>query len=286
MDKIQGESSGLNTKQIILWLGLGSFIFLVVLVIMETYSYYFAGVGGAKTGILAKSSDKHLPNAQKEGFDVLDVKDEVKQFPDIIDYIEKVEEPQFYNRSNNIGCYDNNDLIGRTHAGETCKSWFPKVTDIFFKPRTPAETPSKTQNTQNLNNYFNVDGMPYSFAELCPETTGQKDPIVCLHNRANDFELMSTKLANINDSIQTKQDQKISNLSNDASYHIIDGNRIYNQSQVLDFLGYERSLGLGSAIHGGTPGDQLDDLGLYTRKQRVNYLAGTKNTKSGSSTNK
>jgi len=276
MDSTQHKSSRINNK-ILLWIGLAAAVFSIILVGMEIYSYYFAAAGSAKTADLAKSSDKHLPASQKEGFDVLDVKDEVKQFPDIIDYIEKVEEPQFYNRSNIIGCYDNNDLIGRTHTGETCKSWFPKVSDIFFKPKTPADTPTKNKNQQNLNNYFNLDGRAYSFAELCPETTGQKDPIMCLYDRANTFELMSSKLANINDSIQTKQDQKLSNLSNDASYHIIDGNRIYNQSHVRDFIGYERSLGLGSAIHGGTPGDQLDDLGLYTRKQRVNYLAGTAN---------
>jgi hypothetical protein len=280
-------TEGTNTKQIIIWLGVASFIVLAILVIMEIYSYYFAGAGSAKTADLARVTDWHLPAGTaregfcdctaREGFDVLDVKDEVKQFPDIIDYIEKVEEPQFYNRSRVIGCYDNNDLIGSSHPGETCKSWYPRVTDIFFKPKTPADVPTATQNTGNANNYFNVEGQSYSFAELCPETTNQKDPIACLHDRAQAFDLMSTKIANINDSIQNKQDKTISNLSDDVSYHIIDGNRVYNQNHVRDFIGYERSLGLGSAIHGGNAGDQLDDLGLYSRKKRVNYLAGTKN---------
>ena len=290
-----------STKQIIIWLGVASFIVLAILVIMEVYSYYFAGAGSAKTADLARVTDWHLPAGTaregfdvrgciategfsdctpREGFDVLDVKDEVKQFPDIIDYIDKVEEPQFYNSSRVIGCYDNNDLIGSSHPGETCKSWYPKVTDIFFKPKTPADVPTATINTSNKNNYFNLEGQAYSFAELCPETTNQKDPIACLHDRAQAFDLMSTKIANINDSIQNKQDKTISNLSDDVSYHIIDGNRVYNQNHVRDFIGYERSLGLGSAIQGGNAADQLDDLGLYSRKQRVNYLAGTQNTPS------
>jgi hypothetical protein len=268
---------------------------------METYTYYFASAGSAKTTDLAKVTDWHLPAVEmntigrKEGFDVsdckarerfdvLDTKDEVKQFPDIISYIEKVEEPQFYNRSRVIGCYDNNDIITRSRPGHTCKSWYPNVTDIFFKPKTPADIPSLTQNTSNKNNYFNVEGQAYSFAELCPETTNQKDPITCLYDRAQAFDLMSTKIANINDSIQNKQDKKISTLGDDVSYHIIDGNRIYNQNHVRDFIGYERSLGLGTNIHGGNVGDQLNDLELYSRKQRVNYLAGTRNSSSTSAT--
>ena len=283
-------TEGISTKQIIIWLGLASFIVLAILVIMETYSYYFAGAGSAKTADLARVTDWHLPAGTAregfdvldrnaiEGFDVLDVKDEVKLFPDIIDYIEKVEEPQFYNRSRVIGCYDNNDIIERAHSGETCKTWYPKVTNIFFKPETPADVPTATNNAKNLNNYFNVEGQPYSFAELCPETTNQKDPIACLHDRAQAFDLMSTKIANINDSIQNKQDKTISNLSDDVSYHVIDGNRVYNQSHVRDFIGYERSLGLGSAIMGGNANDQLDDLGLYSRKQRVPFTLNYKPT--------
>ena len=267
-------------KKIVVWLGLACFLVLIILVVMETYSYYFAAAGSAKSANLAQVTDRHLPGSNsnaKEGFDVIDAKDEVKQFPDIIDYIEKVEEPQFYNKSRVIGCYDNNDIIGRARPGETCKSWYKNVTNIFFKPQTPEQVPVDSTNP-NYNNYFNVEGQAYSFAELCPETTGQKDPIACLYDRAQGYNLMSTKIANINDSIQSNLDKKISNMTNDANYHKIDGNRIYNQSQVSDFIGYERSLGLGTNIHGGTAGDQLDDLGLYTRKKSVNYLAGTKNS--------
>ncbi len=270
------ESETVNVSKMVTWLGLACFIVLLILVVMETYAYYFAAAGSARTANLAMASDRHLPST--EGFDVLDPKDEVNQFPDIIDYIEKVEEPQFYNRSRVIGCYDNNDIIGRARPGETCKSWYKNVTDIFFKPQNPAQVPVDSTNA-NYNNYFNVEGQAYSFAELCPETTGQKDPIACLYDRGHAYNLMSTKIANINDSIQSNLDKKISNMADDASYHTIDGNRIYNLSHVRDFVGYERSLGLGSAIHDGTAGDQLDDLGLYTRKQRVNYLAGTPNKK-------
>ena len=267
-----------NTHKIIVRLCLACFIVLAILVILETYSYYFAAAGSARTDKLARSSDWHLgtQNGINEGFDVIDPKDEVAQFPDIIDYIERVEEPQFYNRSSIIGCYDNNDVIARAHPGNTCKSWFPKVSNIFFKPKTPAEIPL-TPDAPNANNYFNLEGQPYSFAELCPETTSQKDPIACLYDRASAFDLMSTKIASINKSVQEKQDQKITNLASDASYHIIDANRTYNLPTVRDFLGYERSLGLGTNIHGGTPGDQLDDLALYATKKRVNYLGAKPN---------
>ena len=319
---MESQQQQTNVKKVIVYLGLACLVVLVILVIMETYSYYFAAAGSAKTTDLAMATDRHLPGTREgfdvlctkcarqrigtqegfdvlctksarqrigtqEGFDVIDTKDEVKQFPDIIDYIEKVEEPQFYNKSRVIGCYDNNDIIGRARPGETCKSWYKNVTDIFFKPQNPAQVPVDSENA-NYNNYFNVEGQAYSFAELCPETTGQKDPIACLYDRAQGYNLMSTKIANINDSIQNNLDRKISNMSDDVSYHVIDGNRIYNQPHVLDFIGYECSLGLGSAIHGGTPGDQLDDLELYTKKQRVNYLAGVKNAgaSAGTSTGK
>jgi len=281
MDSPQKQT---DIKKIVIWLGVACFLVLIILVVMETYTYYFAAAGSAKTANLAQVTDRHLSGSDSankvglvEEFDVIDAKDEVKQFPDIIDYIEKVEEPQFYNKSRVIGCYDNNDIISRARPGETCKSVYKNVTDIFFKPQNPAQVPINS-SSPNYNNYFNVEGQSYSFAELCPETTGQKDPIACLYDRAQGYNLMSTKIANINDSIQHNLDKKISNMSDDANYHIIDGNRIYNQSQIRDFLGYERSLGLGSAILGGTPGDQLDNLGLYTRKQRVNFLAGTKNS--------
>ena len=282
MDTITNLATGTHTNnnigQIIGWLGLACFVVLAVLVVLETYSYYFAATGSARTEDLAHSSDWHLgkQTSRYEGFDVIEPKDEVAEYPDIIDYIERVEEPQFYNRSSIIGCYDNNDIIGRTHPGQTCKSWFPKVSNIFFKPKTPAEIPI-TPDATNANNYFNVEGQAYSFAELCPETTAQKDPIACLYDRSATFELMSTKIANINKGVQEKQDQKITNLAADTSYHIIDANRIYNQSQVRDFVGYERSLGLGTNIHGGTPGDQLDDLELSARKKRVNYLGAKPN---------
>lgn len=269
-----------DLKPILWWLMVGVFVVLAVLVVLETYSYYFAEAGGAKTEDLLRASNRHLGQHYHknitEGFDVIEPKDEMTEYPDIIDYIERVEEPQFYNRSSIIGCYDNNDIIARTHPGNTCKSWFPKVSNIFFKPKTPAEIPI-TADAPNANNYFNVEGQAYSFAELCPETTAQKDPIACLYDRSAAFELMSTKIANINKAVQEKQDQKITNIASDASFHIIDANRIYNQSQVRDFLGYERSLGLGANIHGGTPGDQLDDLELYGRKKRVNYLGAKPN---------
>jgi hypothetical protein len=275
-----------NTYKIIFRLGLLCVVVLAILIVMETYAYYFAAAGSARTADLARSDDWHLgtqnaiQNSQKkgtiEGFDVIDPKDEVAQFPNIIDYIERVEEPQFYNRSSIIGCYDNNDIIARAHPGNTCKSWFPKVSNIFFKPKTPADIPL-TPDAPNANNYFNVDGQPYSFAELCPETTAQKDPIACLYDRASAFDLMSTKIASINKTVQEKQDQKITNLAADASYHIIDANRTYNLPPIRDFLGYERNLGLGTNIHGGTPGDQLDDLALYATKKRVNYLGAKPN---------
>jgi hypothetical protein len=286
---MESQQQQTSVKKVIVYLGLACLVVLIILVIMETYSYYFAAAGSAKTTDLAITTDRHLPGVAtvdamsgaregfragkaREDFDVIDTKDEVKQFPDIIDYIEKVEEPQFYNKSRVIGCYDNNDIIGRARSGETCKSWYKNVTDIFFKPQNPAQVPVDSSSA-NYNNYFNVEGQAYSFAELCPETTGQKDPIACLYDRAQGYNLMSTKIANINDSIQSNLDKKISNMSDDASYHTIDGNRIYNKQHVQDFVGYEKSLGLGSAIHGGTPGDQLDDLVLYTKKQSVNYLA-------------
>jgi hypothetical protein len=274
---MNSESTG-NIYNIIGWLGLAVFIVLAVLVLLETYSYYFAESGSAKTEDLRRASNRHLgqESNSREGFDVIEPKDEVSQYPDIIDYIEKVEEPQFYNRSSVIGCYDNNDIIAKTHPGHTCKSWFPKVSNIFFKPKTPADIPI-TVDAPNANNYFNVEGQAYSFAELCPETTVQKDPLACLQDQSAAFELMSTKIANINKAVQEKQDQKLTNLASDASYHIIDANRIYNQSQVRDFIGYERSLGLGKNIYGGTPADLLDDLELYARKKRVNYLGAKPN---------
>jgi hypothetical protein len=267
-----------NLPKILGWLGLACFVVLAILVIIETYSYYFAAAGSVRTTDLAKISDKHLgkENIHQngigiEGFDVIEPKDEVAEFPDIIDYIEKVEEPQFYNRSRIIGCYDNNDIIARAHPGHTCKSWFPNVSNIFFKPKTLNEIPRKP-DAPNVNNYFNVEGKDYSFAELCPETTAQKDPIACLYDRTNVFDLMSTKIASINKTVQEKQDLKITNLASDASYHIIDAGRLYNLPQTRDFVAYERSNGLGTNIYGGTAGDQLNDFELFAKKKKVNYL--------------
>lgn len=279
-NNLSGNSPN-NLPKILGWLGLACFVVLAVLVVMETYSYYFAAAGSARTADLARSGARHLgtqntkQDATSEGFDVIEPKDEVAEFPDIIAYIEKVEEPQFYNRSRIIGCYDNNDIIARAHPGHTCKSWFPIVSNIFFKPKSLNEIP-RTADAHNVNNYFNVEGKDYSFAELCPETTAQKDPIACLYDRTTAFDLMSTKIASINKAVQEKQDQKITNLASDASYHVIDAGRLYNLPQTRDFTAYERSNGLGTNIHGGTPGDQLDDLELYAKKMRVNYLGAKK----------
>lgn len=281
-----GSNNNYDITKIIGYLALACVVVIIILFLLETYTYYFASSGGISNSYLEQNSDRHLPgstvpspSSTKEGFDVQDAKDEVKMFPDIIDYIEKVEEPQFYNRSSIIGCYDNNDIIARTHPGNTCKSWYKNVSNIFFKPQSVNQVP-QSPTDDNYNNYFNVEGKSYSFAELCPETTNQKDPIACLYDRTQAFDLMSNKISKINSDIQTQQDQRLGNLETDASYHIIDGNRIYNQSQVRDFIGYERSLGLGTNILNGTTNDQLNDISVYAQKQRVNYLAGTSNPNS------
>ena len=257
----------------LLYLFLAAVIALGILFAMEGYNYSFAGLGSAKTKTLQKNGDKYVENY----FDVINVEDEIREYPDILDYIEKVEEPQLYKNST-IGCYDNNDLInaakGTLTKTESCKSWYPNVTNINYKP---PKSFSATKNNANAKDVFIVDGKPYSFAELCPETSGKDNPVMCQYKRAQAYELLSRKVSNINDTIQDSQNNRLDELDSSTSYHIIDGNRLYNRPSVKDFMGWENSLSMGKNIRGGDAIDMTNDLLLFGKKEKVNYLGSSAN---------
>jgi hypothetical protein len=246
------------------WLSIFIIIAFIVLAVLEVRSDAFPVGSSGTTAELAKQQNKHLPQkgVAESYFDV-PIEEEGTIFKGLPDYLVKIEEGKLYNEAD-LGCYDNDDIISEIKGtGQTCKTWAPKVTDIYYKRAPDATVPTTVE--AGLNNYFVAgNGQEYSFAEICPETTNQDRPVACVYKKGEKFAKLSDRLGNIIDIVQERQNNRLSNLDSSIRIHTVDSNRLYTKPFVADFLKYENTLGMNT----GQPDDsgpfaKLADLDLY-----------------------
>jgi hypothetical protein len=245
------------------WLIIIIIIGFVVLAVLEIRSDAFPHSSSGTTAELTKTQNKHRPGTglSESYFDV-PIEDEGTIFKGLDDYLVKIEEGKLYNEAD-LGCYDNDDIISQIKgAGQTCKTWAPNVTDIYYK-RAPGDS-VPTESTKLANYFVAGNGQEYSFAEICPETTNQDRPVACVYKKGEKFAKLSDRLGNIIDIVQERQNNRLSNLDSSIRIHTVDSNRLYNKPFITDFLKYENTLGMNT----GQPDDsgpfaKLADLDLY-----------------------
>ena len=226
------------------YLAFGIIIGFLVLSYLEIKEYYF--------------SSKPVKNTEK--YQDVTVGFQDKTFTGILDYLKQVEDPKLY--VNTLGCYDNDQMIEDIKGkGQTCKTFAPKVMDIYSK-----EVPGKKSTPSEKDNYFLTDdGKVYSFAEICPVTSNQSRPIKCLYDEADKFQKMGIKLGNIVEDTQDKHNNTLNHIDSNLGYHIVDNNRLYNKEHIKDFIGYENYLGMNKDVYRNI-NDKITDLTLYGKK--------------------
>jgi hypothetical protein len=246
-----------NINKVLWYLAIGIFIVFIILIIMEINEYYFSSKELKNTNTIQQLSNTVDDN--KETYNNVDISSITNsKYSGILDYLEQVEDPKLY--SNTLGCYDNDQMIEDIKGtGETCKSFAPKVINIYNKEK------ANNTNAENEDYFLADDGKVYSFAEICPVTSNQSRPIKCLYDEANKFQEFSIKLGNIIDDTQDTHDNKLHHIDSNLSYHIVDNNRLYNKEHVKDFIGYENYLGMDKDIYRNI-NDKINDLDLYSKK--------------------
>lgn len=177
------------------------------------------------------------------------------EFNNIFEYLEAADagyESKFKNLDENIGCYDNDKLIEDIKGkGETCKTISSNIQNIY------------------ATNLLHSNGNKYSFAELCPETSGQERPILCLYNKGNYINNITQKLSNLINNVQIEQNNRLDNLEKSINTHTIDPNRLYNMEPVKAYNKYENNMNMGIERRYNI-GDQLDDLITYSKRLKSN----------------
>ena len=234
----------------------------IILFIFEVQAYYFP-LGNLDNHSLLNAL-KRNPNENasisnnsksklKESYSELRF-DLDKEYKDIFDYLENSEynEKSFKTEEKNIGCYDMDgvveDILG---IGNTCNTLAKEVTNI------------------NEKSYTHSNGKNYSFVELCPVTSGQSRPIMCLYNKGNHIRDLNKQLANVIDHVQDNQGNRLNQIDSATSYHIVDNNRLFNMPHIKKFNKYEQDRNMGIERR-FTNEDQIDDITLYAKQSSIN----------------
>jgi len=234
----------------------------IVLFIFEIQAYYFPLGNMNNTSLLAalkrdpnvnSSISNNNRNRLKESYSELRF-DLDTEYKDIFDYLENSEytERKFKTNDTNIGCYDMDGLVEDIKGiGNTCNTLAREVDDI------------------NAKQYTHTNGKQYSFAEICPVTSGQSRPIMCLYNKGNHIRTLNNQLSNIIDNVDKNHDLRLNRIDSAASYHIVDNNRLFNFPHIKTFNKYEQSRDMGIERRFNTE-DQIDDLTLYAKQSSIN----------------
>lgn len=261
-----------STYSAIKTLGILIVISFIVLFMFEVKSYYFP------TGVMDNPSLlealKRNPNFETSITDsnnnVVDASNnkekysniltDDREFRDIFQYLEDVDsgyeadfKTELDDDEETLGCFDNDKLLqNMVGTGITCKVEKKNHFDIHKK---------------NLVNPKNKK--KYSFAEVCPVTSGQERPIMCLYKKGSYVNNINKKMANVIDQVQLNQGNRLNQLENSTSYHISDPNRLFNTGPIKTYNRYESDLDMGIERK-YTNEDQLDDLVLYGKRLSTN----------------
>jgi hypothetical protein len=261
-----------STYSAIKTLGILIVISFVVLFMFEIKSYYFPT--GAMDNPSLLEALKRNPNVETSVTDannnIVDASNnkekysniltDDRDFRDIFQYLEDVDsgyEADFKTDMDDdeetLGCFDNDMLLqNMVGSGKTCKSEKGAYFDIYKK---------ELVNPKN--------GKEYSFAEVCPVTSGQERPIMCLYKKGSHINNINKKMANVIDQVQLNQGNRLSKVENATSYHIADPNRLFNGGPIKQYNRYENDLEMGFERR-YTNEDQLDDLVLYGKRLSAN----------------
>lgn len=242
-------------------------IFIIILSILlfmfELKSYYFPFGNVDNNSLFYKlygnssynvNSSNNINSKLKENYNELNLEYD-KEFSDIFNYLEESEYTEKRFKTDNIGCYDNNNKVEEIlGVGNTCKT--------LVNPTS--------ENTSELDihkkNITDINGKQYSISDLCPETTGQSRPILCLYNKGNYINKLNNKLGNMIDYIQNNHENRLDKLDNLSSYHIIDNNRLYNIPHIKKFNQYEQNRNMGIPKRFNNE-DYIDDFLLFSAQQ-------------------
>ena len=241
-----------TTLSLIKTLGIITIILLIVLFIFEIQAYYFPDGRIQNQDIYNKLFNRNANKSKEDKF--INIYQDT-EFENIFEYLKQEDagyEDKFPNNDDTLGCYDNDILMEDIKGdGQTCKAVAPTVFNIFEK---------------NLNH---SNGTSYSFADICPVTSGQERPIMCLYKKGSHINNINKKMANLIDQIQLDQGMLLNNLENSMTTHIVDPNRLFNQSQIKEYNRYENNLNMGLERR-FTNEDQLDDLVLFSKRLQSN----------------
>jgi len=219
----------------------------IILYILEVKAYYFPN------GKFQNTNSNNLNN-KKQREDYINLFQDT-EFNNVFEYLEAADagyESEFKHLDENIGCYDNDTMIEDIKGtGETCKTASLEVQNIYAK------------------DLIHSNGDKYSFAELCPVTSGQERPIMCLYNKGKQITKATQKLSNLIDNVQLEQDTRLQNISKSMNQHTIDPNRLHNTDHVQAYNKYENDMNMGIERRFNIE-DQLDDLVNYSNRLKAN----------------
>jgi hypothetical protein len=244
---------------------------LIILFILEIKAYYFpTGMDNnslfeaLKKNPNYESTIKNNVNAnnnlqKKEQYG--NILTDNTDFADIFSYLESEDsgyekkfKTEIITDDNTLGCYDNDLLLQNmlNNPSITCKTEKGNYFDIHKK-----------------NLIHPKSGNKYSFAEICPVTSGQERPIMCLYNQGTYINNINKKMSNLIDQVQINQGNRLDNVENSMTYHVADPNRLFNIPPVKLYNKHENLLEMGYDRRFSNE-DQLDDLVLYGKRLASN----------------
>lgn len=259
-----------STYSAIKTLGILIVISFIILFIFEVKSYYFPTGRMDNPSLLealkrnpnfeTSITDINNSNNNKEKYKNILTDD--REFSDIFKYLEDVDsgyESEFKSELDKddeaLGCFDNDTLLqNMVGSGVTCKVEKNNHFDIHKKTLINPKNDKK-----------------YSFAEICPVTSGQERPIMCLYKKGSYVNKINKKIANVIDQVQLNQGNRLNQLENSTSYHISDPNRLFNTGPIKTYNKYENNMDMGFERR-YTNEDQLDDLVLYGKRLSTNLV--------------
>jgi hypothetical protein len=259
-----------STYSAIKTLGLLIVISFIILFMFEIKAYYFPT--GAMDNPSLLEALKRNPNVDTSVTSVngtdnsrneenyKNILTDDREFRDIFQYLEDMDsgyEAEFKSELDDdeeaLGCFDNDLLLqNMVGTGVTCKVEKKNHFDIHKKTLLNPKNNKK-----------------YSFAQVCPVTSGQERPIMCLYKKGSFVNNINKKMANVIDQVQLNQGNRLNQLENSAMYHISDPNRLFNTGPIKIYNKYENDMDMGFERR-YTNEDQLDDLVLYGKRLSTN----------------
>lgn len=161
-------------------------------------------------------------------------------YSDVLDYIDKNIEKKIEKTRNNNLCFNNDDMLINITGDKTntCDNYYNKIKNINYKVN-----PNKYKDNKYIYDanepdklYDNITKKSYSFSELCPETTGDVEPLYCIKKYNNDINDINYKLNKLINNTSLNMDSSLNNIDNELINYRNDKYRLYNTENIKNFL--------------------------------------------------